>query len=247
MAETILGFAGLTYAGSRVTYDPYRGVTKEDVYEGPQDACVAGYNSLDGQTVYRELDLTTKNPVGRLIIRTPDYNDGGSTSLVITTWELNNNPSTVSGYEHSKAQLLGASTINDIKKTIKGNRTMPTDLSASAQTLYEHMIRGEDVFFHAQSTFKVTHLVSRRGTVAVSFANVERVYTSAGVITETLASTLYADAIVAAFANYPLSTPSGHTKGWLKQSPTYSNVAGQRVAVSIEYYLGTWSDYYYGD
>lgn len=245
MAETINGFPGLTNCGSRTTFDPFRGVSQEVIWEGPQEACIAGYNSLNGTNAYRELDLTLKNPTGRLIVRTPDYSDDNGNNTISINWELVNSPGSRSGYEHPKITALDDATITRIKKALKSNSGKPSDLSGNASLLWDHMQHGQDSFFSSQCTFRIIQTISRGGQINVSFTNQHRVYSSSALIAETNPTSVYIAAINNAFSTYAFSTPTGFTKGWLKQPPSFNNVAGGRVSVTIEYYLDCWSDLYY--
>lgn len=247
MAETVLGFPDLIEVGHRIIEDPSRGVQVERHYEGTHEAVEAGRQSLKDSTLYRDADFTTGTPKARLIVRTPDYGDGETDNFVVTTWELTNNHSNRSGYEHSKSTEIGEAIIQRMKKAIKrGTETAPEGMtSGDAGTLWEHMVHGQDTFFAPQAVFKLTHIISRRGTVGISYSNVGRVRTSAQVIAESGASVIYQDAIHGAFNTYPFGTPTGFTLGWLKMFPNFNNVSGGRVAVTIEYFLDAWSNYYY--
>jgi hypothetical protein len=246
MAETIVGFSGLSYVGRRVTRDPFRGVVAEYIYEGPQEACESAYNTNLATGQYLELDETLGSPLARLIVRTPDYNDSGDT-VISTSWELVNSPTSRSIFEHPKCASITDSEMSRIKKALKNDSAEPTGLSTNGTTLFQLMRRGTESYYVSQCTFKTTQVISRNGSITVSFANQHRVYSNDALIAETGPTALYQAAIRAAYSSYAFSVPSGYVLGWLKQPPSFTNVAGGRLAVTLEYYLEAWNSFIYSD
>jgi P2-related tail formation protein len=244
---TIVGYPGLTEEGRRGVIDPVRGVTTEIRYKGPVDAVNAALATLGGSTAYIEFD-TTNPPIGTLLVRTPDWGNGDTQGIIQTTWELQANLITKSGYEHPTSIALGTDTLNEIISKVGDETASADDFTGNARTLFDMMAAGQDSFFQSQFVFRYSRYINRNASVSIAFDDIHRVYTSAAMITETSAPSLYQTAINearAAMLAYYGSIPSGHTLGWLKQAPTITSVAGNKSVVTVEWYLDAWRNYYY--
>lgn len=255
---TILGQLGLKEIGRKRHFDPSRGPVDTIIYEGTHEDVQAAEASIAGANLIYECDYTLGNPKARFTITTPDFIDNtGGDGLIATNYELVNSPQSRSGYEHPKADITynGSASVSEaqmreIKKAVKAERAPSASIvpnPSNAYTLYEHMRKGKDSYFSWGATFRVVHIISKIATVAVSYLDVGRAYSSQALILETGASGIYAAAINAAYNNFEFRVPPGHTLGWLKTKPSFNTVAGNRVAVTIEYYLEAWSDFYYTD
>lgn len=242
---TILGKTGLTEIGRKRHFDPSRGPVDTIIYEGTHEDVQAAEASIAGANLIYECDYTLGTPKARFTISTPDFVDNtGGDGLISTVYEMPTSPANRSGYEHPKSLGISAANLRTIKDSLKRNAA-PSGLTGNASTLYSHMLNGQESFMSFNAVFRVVHTITRIATVNVSFTDVGRVYSNAALINETGASGVYNAAIINAFANYPFSAPSGFTLGWLKAAPSFATVAGNRVAVSIEWYLEAWSNYYY--
>lgn len=247
---TINGYPGLTETGRRGIIDPVRGVTTEIRYAGPIDAVNAALATLSGSTAYIEFD-TTNPPVGTLLVRTPDWGDGDTQGIIQTTWELQANLITKSGYEHPTSIALGpdgSNGLNTIIAKVGDETASATDFTGNARTLFEMMVAGQDSFFQSQFVFRFSRYINRNASVQIAMGSLQRVYNNTQVINESSAPQLYQTAIAEAFEaveDYYGTTPSGHTLGWLKMGPTITSVAGNKSVVSVEWYLDAWRNYYY--
>lgn len=245
---TINGYGGLTETGRRGVMDPTRGITTEIRYSGPTDAIMAAVASLVGSASYVEYDVTSP-PVGTLVLRTPDWGDGSQSTEVQTTWDLLANLSQKSGYEHPKSIALGSTVLTSISAAVGKEGSEDTDFTAgNARTLFQMMTAGQDTFFQSQFVFKYSRYVSRNVDIDIAYDDTNLIYTSAALISETGAPSLYQNAIGEAYAAvlaFYGSIPSGHTLGWLKQAPQLNGVAGNKTVVTVEWYLDAWRNYYY--
>ena len=234
--------------------DPARGPTTETIYEGTFDAVLAAEATLTN--VAYDADYSNP-PVARLTIYSPDYGDTNDdpNSIILTTFDLLANTSQRSGYEHRKSLAISASspeTIRVIKTAIRKNTAPSVALTDNSLKLYNHMLNGQDQFVDSQFVFKLTQYISRRAVIGIAYSGVNKIYTSASLIAETNPTGIYAAAIGFAFEAVRDSVyggidnvPAGFTLGWLKQAPTITTVADNKSAVSIEYWLEAWSQYYY--
>jgi hypothetical protein len=241
----ILGQAGLVETGRRGGITS-RGVWTEVRYEGPVDAVNAAIPNYASAGLDIEYDCTNP-PKGSLVVRTPDYGDGEGTGIVQTQFDLVANLSQRSGYEHSRSIALG-SQLDTIKEGLKAN-SKPT-LTGNASTLYDMMRAGQDSYVSSQFVFRVTQYFVNGTILDIAYSDVNRVHSNVALLAETNPTALYQAAIQNAYteflqSTYSNSVPSGHTYGWLKQSPQLQNVSGNRSALTVEYWLEAWRDYYY--
>ncbi len=119
--------------------------------------------------------------------------------------------------------------------------------SAFGPTFFNSWIkrRGNMAFQQAQYVFRATIVITRRGAIPALFGGADKVYTTAKMKTEAGPTPRYVEAIDAVDALAPNPATAGHTWGWLKQAATLTNVAGNREAVQLEYYLAEWESWVY--
>lgn len=247
MAATILGFAGLTETGRRGSFGT-RGVSTEVHYAGPVDAVKAALGTLTSSGWDVEYDITNP-PVGTLLVRTPDYGDGNGTGIVQTQFDLVANTTQLSAYEHPTSLALGETTLNQIRQGQK-NGVEPSGLSGNASTLWTMLSLGQDSFVKSQFVFRLTQYFVNGTILDIAYEDVNKVYSTANLIIETNPTALYISALnecaTQFYADtYGGATPSGHTFGWLKQAPQLNNVSGNRSALTVEYWLEAWRNYFY--
>jgi hypothetical protein len=244
---TILGYPGMTEQGRKIIRDPVRGVFTEILYEGPKESIYAAFSTIP-TSVYCEVDTMRPNPLGTMMIRTPDYGSSSGTSEVQTTWDLPANLTQKHIFEHPKSQALGAETLSRIWAGFTGNAEV-SGLNANGTELLQMLKLRQDTFFVSQPVFKHSSFIQRNGVIAVAHGSVGRVYSSASVITETGAPSVWQSAINSSYAAmldfYGGSAPSGHTIGWLKVAPQFSGAAGNKTVVTVEYMLEAWRNYPY--
>lgn len=227
--------------------DPVRGVSSEWVREGTAGAIRAVEASLLPGTDY-EVDYTNP-PMGTIIVRYAGYGTGSDSEILSSSFELQRNISSKSGYEHWKTLALPKSTINSIRRALKDNTTL-SNLTGNANSFYNLMVNNVDSFIIANFVFRLTQTVKKNAVVDIAFENSMRIYTNAQLKAEVNAGPLYENAIDEAYNTvlndyYQGSIPSGRTLGWLKIPPTISTISGDRSAISVEYWLEATSTYYY--
>lgn len=246
----ILGTSQLQQIGFRRIFDPVRGLQTETVFEGTFDAVLAAEASLNGFGVYHEADFTDP-PKARFTLRTPDGGDGTKPpgGILSTTWDLDGNATGKSVFEHPLFLALGTDTLNLIRQEVENKTTdaksVILPLGGYAALLRDMLIKGQDSFLVGQFVFKVTYVIATDTDVQIAYNATSTVYTNAALISETSASALYRTAIQSAYDtvlqdHYGNIVPDGHTLGWLKNPPAINNIAGNRSAVVIQYWLDAW-------
>lgn len=242
----ILGQPGLIETGRRGGISP-SGVWTEVHYAGPVDAINAAIAVYSTSGFIIEYDCTNP-PRGTIVVRTPDYGDGEGAGIIQTQFDLLANLSQRSGYEHRRSLALGT-TLDTIKAALK-NDAKPSTLTGDGSTLYDMMRAGQDSYVSSQFVFRSTQYFVNGNVLDIVYSNINRVYTSGELITEMNVGGIYAVAIAEAASaflagTYGGSVPSGHTFGWLKQAPQIQNVSGNRSALTVEFWLEAWRNYYY--
>lgn len=247
--ETLVG-AALAGPKKRRSYSQSRGWSTTWEYEGTEDAIMGVVAGLGGAY---DLEIDTTSPKSTLTVRTPDAGDAATdpNQIIAVQFELQSNTAQKSGYEHHKSIALGKPTIQQIKKAISDRNDSASFAAGNATTLYGHMVNGQDAFVSPQFVFRMTQYISKRAIVDILFANTSRVYTKAALIAETNPTGFFPVSIEQAHDTvytdqYGGAIPTGYNLGWLKQAPTVTTIAGEKQAITIEYWLEAWSEYYYG-
>lgn len=241
MSAVIVGTSFLEGPRIRINGDPLRGVGVEYIYEGTVDAIRAAESTLAVGTDY-SADYTNP-PVATLTIRTQGLANDDTSALLAAQFDFKSNTQQKSIYEHSDFASLSDTAISEVRDKLKKNEAV--SFSGTQLNLYKRMLRGQDYFYAVQPVFQTTQIIKNRKEYTFAIGNMMAVYNNAQLIAETNPFAPYPDAIIAHRASFLAkqlggSVPSGYTLGWLKQSLELRNVAGNRSAATIEYWLDAW-------
>lgn len=270
---TILGDANIQKKGVRRVFDPTRGIVTETVFQGTVAAVEAAEASLIGFGIYREADYTDP-PLATLTIRTPDAGDGTKPAdgILSTTYDLDGNQTGKSIFEHPTLANLSDVEVDSIRAAYSSNTNQATvtiigtglgDGADGVRSTYRGpqteqgkrflslMKKGHDSFIVGQFVFKVTHIIANDSEINVAYSNTSNIYSNDALLTETDPTTLYRTGIANAYATvlrdyYSGVIPDRYVLGWLKNPPAINNVAGNRSAVVVQYWLEAWSNDIYG-
>lgn len=257
----IFTIAGLSPQGARKRKGPTSGEQWVLMYESaasddpsvPSPAelaynlCPAGYTA--------EIDAT--GPTHKLYITTPENPTDGTGGIIATQYELLGNNQQFDLRLHPKALALGAPTIKVINNVLNGARdndqhliNTESDISAigtEALTLYNLLLQenGNRAFQKSQYVFRLTQIASNNATINVAYANVEKIYTTEQMLSETGPPSGILSAVADAVTGSDPGIHSGYQYGWLKQTPTVTTAANNKIQVTVEYWLELWSTWIY--
>jgi hypothetical protein len=243
VSAVIVGETFLVGPRTRITQDATRGVTVEYHYEGTIESIRAAASTLAAGTDY-DLDETNP-PKATLVIRSQGLaNDGDENgALLAAQFDFKSNTQQKSIFEHPDFTSLSNDTINEIRDKLKKNAK--GTFTGKDLALYNRMLRGQDYYFAVQPVFQTTQVIKNRREYTFAVGNTMSVYSDAQLITETNPYAPYPAAIAGQSASFLAtqlggSVASGYTLGWLKQSVEIRNVAGNRSAATLEYWLDAW-------
>lgn len=223
----------------RTEKDPTRGLFVIRVWEGTRDAINGIVSTLSSDQTYTIDD--SDSPLYRLTVRTPDDDTLTSSSEVVNTWELLGNDIQKDLYEHPKSLAVTESDLRKIRDAIANPGDTPPTLTGDADTLYKLLLKGTNAYVVSQYVLRKTQTVSSRFQTLVAFANIEKIHTTAQVISaEAVPSTL-----IFSISQIPIpASQTGYQWGWLKKTPTVSQL-GTKFQITQEYWLEQWSTYIY--
>ena len=263
---------GLSFLGVSRRKSPYNGEQWVLTYESAasNDPTIASAAEEGYLLVPSDFsaDLQALGPTYRLTVTTPDIPSGGTAGVQQTFFELNGNALQKDIREHPKALVLGPSRIEAISRAVdrwtnavgytysiadvtgatEEDEAITGDEAADALSLYNLLRQrnGNAAFQISQYVFRYTRIASNRASLDVGYSNVEKILTTEQMVAETgppvgILSAI-ADAVTAAT---PTTVASGYQFGWLKQTPTVTNIAGNKIQISGEYWLESWSTWLY--
>jgi len=230
------------------SYDPTRGPVVAVTFNGTKDALDG---IVAGLAPDQSSDMTEDGPVCLLTVTTPDYPDAETSESYTRRFELLGNDIERSIYGHPSVLALGIPTIQKIKDAVNKEgkfdqvTLLPESLkdNPTAMSVYKLIMGGGDSYHYSQYVYRVTTTISSRSAGRLAFANTNRIYNTAQMIAEAGAP----PTIRFSLADIPAlpAAPSGYMNGWLKKSPTVTEIAGQKAEVALEYVLETWSTFAY--
>lgn len=234
----------LELIGTQFTFDPNRGETLTQVYEGSAEGCIAKGMEIretrpDLSFVIEPADL----PLWRISIRAPDFRDDPASSEVVTTYELLGNDIAKDIYEAPFLNGADQDEILQVKAFFKDPDRAPeiTSTDPRIAALFELITNGTTSFQLGQYVFRSTSLVSSKSTIRFGYGGVGLVHDTGqiqaigGEVPQTLLFTL---------SEIPMPSvrnASYYHAGWLKKTPTLSQVAWNKYSISQEYWLDSWS------
>lgn len=242
------------------TWTPDRGFEYLPSYEGDINSVLnVAYNLRRNKIAYT---LRNEGATGRVDINqnTPET---GTAERPVGSWSLVGNQSTKDIFEHPRFKALS----DDAKKILKFLRNgdfdddpLFSDRSASDQAtlgtfgalFYDLVFNQQFSYAIAQYVLKHNYTTSLAYSSALSAGNILSLYSKSQLIAECTNPNIVFDdplpLMIEAEINN-ISEPAsqnGYTWAWLKQPPTVSYEADDRISVSVEYWLEQWSDVLYG-
>ncbi len=259
------GVFGLSLVHRGRTSSPMYGFGYRYTFEGLPDSVNAAFATLASD---QQAETDESGPIHRISIFTADDPTNESSNVISNTFELHGNSIQDDIVSHRSVLSLSPITIaklsNIVSKALAGDYTADSDMSSDVSdavssesssnqafvknTFFNSWLkrRGSLAFQKSQYVFRVTTVISRRGVIPVLFGNVNEVYTTAQLKAETGPTPRYVEALDYIDTGIqPDTILTGHTWGWLKQTPTLTTVAGNREAVQNEFYLAEWESWIY--
>jgi hypothetical protein len=253
--------AGLSPQGARKRKSPNGGEQWVLVYESaasndpslPSPAEVA-YN-LCPSAYTAEIDAT--GPTHKLYVTTPENPTDGTGGIIAVQYELLGNNQQFDLRLHPKAIALGTPTIKKINNVLNNakddnGRAINTEaeittIGGDALQLYNLLLQenGNRAFQKSQYVFRVTQIASNRATINVAYSDVEKIYTTAQMLAETGPPSGILTAIADAVTGSNPGAHAGYQYGWLKQTPTVTTAANNKIQISVEFWLELWSTWIY--
>lgn len=197
-----------------------------------------------------EAEIEASGPTHELTVITPDDPSGGSDGVVSTTFELLGNALQRDLREHPRSLVLGPDKLEDINQVLDGRLEYGEanfQTSADGLLLYDLLRQrnGNGSYQVPQYVFRCSRIVTRRSTTQVGYSNVAKVFTTTQMLAETGPPTNILNTVVDAVTySAPTTATSGYTYGWLKQSPTATLEAGNKVRLTSEWWLEQWNTEY---
>jgi hypothetical protein len=232
----------------KVSYDPQRGLQITIPWES------AG-NNLNGLAaayqltrVAYEMEVSGRKST---LVATASGGQLGIPDLTTDTWQILGNEIQKSGFEHPTSAAIDQVTINKIKGALQNPDTvLNPPLTGNAASLLDLMTRESTHYALGQYVLRHTTNVSNQYGINVSDFNIEKIYTTAQLISEATNGNSWIFPLPGRMVNkiQGLVAPQSRTQylwGWRKLPSTESTTSGNRVEITTEYWLEQWSLYYY--
>jgi hypothetical protein len=247
-ASPLFRIPQLVYQGATQRRHPQYGQQWVLYFQSPaatdESQLSAAQNAFNLVPAYFSAEIDYRGPVHFLTVACPDEPSGGAANGIISTdYELLGNEKQIDIRLHPNSLALGYTVLAQVedKLTNPDSAVNIGSLPANAQTLYNLLKAG-----NGQYPVEVSQYVFRCNRIAVSFkeidvgyGNVNRIYTTQGMITETGGPSPILRAIAdAETSSRPATIAAGHAYGWLKKSPTVQTIGGSKTQITSEYWLG---------
>jgi hypothetical protein len=236
-------------------WSPTTGHTREFEWRGFDEQQIRGYAAQYAQA---GCEYEYINQFGHHHLVATDT----SGNVTIDTWEIGVNEILVSSLRNPfNVFNLSAANLEVIARAIKDGSTLQEAqqaleddtgdvygdvMDAAAIRLYKRMIAGVDSFYHHQYTLRHTTNCSNRYSLNIADLNVNYIYTTANLLSETQSSFLWVYPLPGRLAYKILSIPfpaaeDDYLWGWLKSASAESTAANNRVNIVTEYKLAMWT------
>lgn len=260
IASPLFRIPGLSFLGMEIGRGPINGgqwILNFESAASPRSTvlspCEVGYLSCP---VYFSARLRAIGMKHSLTVSSPDDPTTTATAQVTAQYELLGNALQPDLREHPKSLKLGAAVVSEIDQVLDGKKkynesTFPK--SGDAIILYDMLNQrhGSAGYQKSQYVFKYSRIASNRAVLAVGYNNVERTYSTDQMLAETGPPTGILNAVSEAAEKSlqpdieATEISSGYKFGWLKQTPTVTNTANNKVQISGEFWLALWSTWIY--
>lgn len=231
-------------------FDPTRGYQRIDRWES------AGNNLWGIAAQMAALGIGyqfTPSAAKSVLIAQASGAEAGQPEATTDTWQIVGNEIQKDLFEHPRAAALDGPTIEKIRTNLENHKsptTITPPFTGDAALVYDLEFRGTTHYAVGQYVLRHTTNVSNSYAVNVSDVNVERIYTTAQLITECANPNSWAYPIPGRL-QYKLqnitapTVRSGYLWGWRKLPSTETTAAGNRIEIVTEYWLEQWSTLIY--
>lgn len=246
--STVKGTNGAVLAGTRRRYDPARGWTTALRYEFSDSTSANSFGAASAGSG-SVVDIDDRGPVYAVEVSAPsidpqDPNAGDA----LDRYELFPVDLEKSLLEHPSFQALTeAEQLLLVDWFESGDKTSaPAVTSADGIDIYTLLRKGTDHYTSPTLGFRFTQTVPD-GWNAVGGAgnSINRIFTSATLISSVGPPTLYSTLIASATASLP-SPATDYARGWLKKQSTITQRGTNRSDITQEWLLENWSTFIYG-
>lgn len=234
--------------GPIYNYDPGRGETRHEIFDGTFEACIARAIAL--RNLRPDLAVTAEPSDGslwRVTERSADW--GESAAAATTVWELLGNEVHKDIYEHPRSLSIDPRVVAQVRGEVAkydGQGPLPTfagDPTGNADLLFTLLLKGTNAYLTSQYVLRRTEIVSSKYQVKVAFNQIDSIWSSAQIVTVEAPPA----ELLFSISNIPIpDSQSGYQWGWLKKSPTVMQASGNRFQITQEWWLEQWSTYLYG-
>lgn len=261
-ASPLFQVPGLSYLGIRKRRTPLYGWTyvlefKSAASNDPSQPSAAE-SACNLVPEYYVAECEARGPVHTLTVTTPDEPAAGTNGVISTTFELLGNALQKDLKEHPRALALGPDVIAEIDAVIAGDKKyneadFPSKDDAIA--LYDRMRQrnGSASYQTSQYVLRVSQIASARTSIEIAHRNVECIYTTNQMIGEVGPPPGIMAGIPEIEANKIASLEKlnyhvwleKYVVGWLKQTPTVTTEAGNKIRVTQEFWFEAWDNWTY--
>ena len=240
-------------------YDPTRGITHSEEWHCVGDVGLEGTAALARENL-AQYELTT-SPKSSKITWSSNSGGGGAGGVMnidADTWQVLSNEVHKSIFDLNLYRYLPAEgspgSLAHVKEMVlRHENNEPIDpLTGTSYSLYQKLIHGVTEYPVGQYALKHTTNVSANSTGNRSDVNVERIYSTKALIDEITDYTLWVrpcpSRLVTKISGLAvqITNHDDYIWGWRKLPSTETTSANNRIDISTEYWLGSWSGDIYG-
>jgi hypothetical protein len=210
------------------SYSPSTGRAAGTVYEGTYDVLENFARGLSPDTPHRLDDSDA--PLCRLYVEEP----GTDTAV---TFELASANLQKSIWEHPRFLTLSREEAKKIKDAVADSlEDAPSGLTDLGVEFFWIGRLGTTDFAIDRYRFKMTTVATSRAKTDVSFSNINSIYSTDQLVKEAKPpdSILFALADISSFGSEAI-VPTNYAYGWLKGTPTVTQIAYNRFAIAVEF------------
>ncbi len=235
----------------RRTHHPVDGYRTVFTYEGlARDIAALEYYF---RRLGAQVEFNQNSPVATLeaIFSSPQ---DGTKEEPVNAWELLGNNIQNKSTQHPTFMAYAADTQQNILREYQryltwqnaNDKTKFTVALASDQKeFWRLMVLGQDVFYHGQYVLRHTQTVSREYQLKLAHVGIMKIWTTAQVKAAEVSMTDAIEYSVDQIESEKPAEQTGFESGWLKQTPTITERAGNKIEVTQEWWFDNWSTLYY--
>jgi len=240
---------------NKTSYDPNRGLIRTEEWESAGD----GLNGMAKSCIANrtQFDLTASARSSKITL-TSSAASGAGVDIPVDTWQILANETQKDVREHQFVLDLPASgpgSMNEVNLLVEafnaGEDVSGTPLSGRALVLFNLLTRGITSYALGQYVLRHTTNVSNRYSSNISDAFVEHIYNTTQLITEISNTSAWVfpcpGRLIYKINQIPqiVNNGSDFTWGWRKLPSTESTAPNNRIDITTEYWLASWSNTLY--